>query len=103
MKVVNLTGFTVLNFKIVSAQQVKIAYKCKITYAARQQAMGEQDLLWIKIKIRCLYTMAKTTMIYQVYRILTTFYKVLHFLIPLQKSLQYNMYYYCRVLYSGEF
>jgi hypothetical protein len=71
------------NFKIVSAQRVKIACNCKITYAAQQEAMQGQDSVWMKIKIRCLYTMAKTTTIYHVYRILTTFYKVLHFLIPL--------------------
>jgi hypothetical protein len=91
------------NVKVVSAKQAKIAYKLKITYAAQQQAVRGQGSLWIKIKIGCLYTMAKVTTIYQAYRLLTTFYRILHFLIQLQKSLQYNMYYYCHVLYSGKF
>jgi len=67
------------SIKMVSAQQGKIAYNYKITYTSQQQAMQGQDSLWIKIKIRCSYTMVKPTMIYQVYRILTTFYKILHF------------------------
>jgi hypothetical protein len=61
------------NNKIVSAQQATIAYNYKITYAAQQQAIWEQGSLWIKIKIRYLYTMVKPTTMYQAYRILTTF------------------------------
>jgi len=73
------------NIKIVSAQQAKIAYNCKITFAAQLQGIRGQDSLWIKMKIRCLYTMAKPTTLHQAYRILATFYKILHFLIQLQK------------------
>jgi len=33
------------------------------------------------------------------FRILTTFHEIAHSVLQLQKSLRYNMYYYCNVLY----
>ena len=97
-----VTAHRMNNFKIVSAQQAKIAYSIKTSYTAQQHAIWGQDSLWIKIKIRSLYTLAKPTK-QQAYKIVITFYKILHFLILLQKTLEYSMYYYCRVLCSGEF
>ena len=35
--------------------------------------------------------------------ILTTFHEIAHYVLQLQKSLRYNMYYYCNVLYYTEF